>query len=88
LIFKYYSWNYKLAPKWSLVSVQANCVNRYGLGREWLEDSPKEKDLGVSVGERFNMGHQCALAAQKANCILGCIKRSMTSRLREVILFL
>ena len=26
--------------------------------------------------------------AQKANCILGCIKRSVTSMLREVILLL
>ena len=29
--------------------------------------------------ERFNMSQQCALAAQ-ANCILGCIQRSVTSR--------
>ena len=33
-----------------------------------------------------NMSWQCVLAAQKANCILGWIKKSMTSRLREVIL--
>ena len=29
---------------------------------------------------------QCALAAQKTNCILCCIKRIVTSRSREVIL--
>ena len=32
------------------------------------------------------MTWHCKLAAHKANCILGCIKRSVTSRLREMIL--
>jgi len=35
---------------------------------------------------RTAVSWHCALAAQKANCILGCIKRSVASRLREVIL--
>ena len=65
---------------------RGNPKHKYRLGRGCLESSSEERDFGVSADERLNMNQQCAVATQKANCILSCIKRSMTSRLREVIL--
>ena len=61
-------------------------MHQYRLGADLLERSSVEKDLGVLVDSRMAMSQQCALMANKTNSILGCIRKSIASRSREVIL--
>jgi len=63
-----------------------NLMHQYRLGADLLESRSVERDLGVLVDNRLTMSQQCSLAAKKASGILGCIKRSVASRSREVLL--
>ena len=63
-------------------------MHRCRLWADLLERSSAEKDLSVLVGNRMAMSQQCALVAKKVNSILGCIKKSVPCRSREVILHL
>ena len=67
---------------------QGNLRYVYKLGKELVESSPAEKDLGVQVNEKLDMSQHCALAGKKTNGILGFSRRLVASRVRKMIVLL
>jgi len=63
-----------------------NPMHQYRLGVDLQESSSAERDLGVLVEDRLTMSQQCVLVAKKASGLLRCIKKSVASRSREVLL--
>lgn len=65
-----------------------NPFSQYRLGGNWLESSFTEKDWWVLVYSNLTMSQKCVLGAKKVNNLLGCIRQSIASRLKRVILAL
>ncbi|KAK4826232.1 hypothetical protein QYF61_006273 [Mycteria americana] len=63
-----------------------NPMHQYMPGPTQLGSNLAEKALGVLVDAELNISQRCALVAKKANGILGCLRQSIASRSREVIL--
>jgi len=63
-----------------------NPTHQYRLEVDLLESSSLERDLGVLADDKLTMSQQCALVAKKASGFLGCIKKNVASRSREVCL--
>ena len=57
----------------------------YDLDGHWLKSVEKKKDLGVIIDNKFKFRDQCIWARNKANKMLGFIKRNVSYKSKYVI---
>ncbi|CAM5121826.1 unnamed protein product [Eretmochelys imbricata] len=75
------------SEKYKVMHLGINKKNfSYKLGTHQLEVT--EEDLGVLVDHRMTMSRQCDMAVKKTNAVLGCIRRGISSRDKEVLVSL
>ena len=60
----------------------------YRLEEKLSESNPAEKDLEAPVDKKLDISQQHTLAVWKTNCILGCTKGGVVSRVRDAIVTL
>lgn len=71
------------SAKWQVMCLGANKNCCHGLGHHQLEMNEKEKDLGI-VGSHGVTISQDFVATEKGNTVLGCIRKSISSRERQI----
>ena len=57
----------------------------YELGIECLAVSEAERDLGIIIDADLKVSKQCVKAATTANCVLGMISRTISSRSEDIL---
>ncbi len=74
------------ASKCSVVHMGHNNTRAsYSMNNTNLKTSTQERDLGVTICDDLKSSVNCVESVKKANRILGCIKRSITNKRKDII---
>lgn len=71
-----------------MIPERNNSMHWYVLRTNSFENSFADMDAVVLEDSKVIMSQQCAVIAEKENSILACMKKSVASRLSEVILLI